>query len=174
MAALGAYLKKGLACPVAVTIFFVVTSVGLVGSAFVIEHFLGAQPCQMCWWQRYGHMAQGGLALMLLLLVLRQRVHWCVTYLLLGLAALANGLLAGWHVLVQRKVLAARGWEVTAYNTPANTADLLGQLQKAVIMPPCDKVDFTIFTLSLAEWNVLTMMGLLVVMTLAFYYTGRK
>jgi disulfide bond formation protein DsbB len=37
---------------------------GLLGVAFYMEHVMGLEPCPLCWLQRFGFMAAGGVSLL--------------------------------------------------------------------------------------------------------------
>ncbi len=128
----------------------------LTATAFTLENAFGAIPCEMCWWQRYIHWAIGAAALVGL--YIHQKSGFILTFLLslLGLG------IAIWQVLAQNKILplpeSCKGGDALL----AQGADLLISLQNAQPLPPCDEVNFTIFGLSLAAWNIPTMLGFLI------------
>lgn len=130
----------------------------LITTAFVLEYGFEAKPCQMCWWQRYAHWAMAGGG----------TLFWVVSRHKLGLIWMALLALIGmslgiWQVLVQYKIISAPAGCGSADLTLAeNAAALLADLgQTQIVMPACDQIDFTIFGLTLAAWNVLVMLSFL-------------
>jgi len=119
-------------------------SVALLGGAYVFEYF-GYPPCEMCYWQRWPHMA--AIAIGLLALIIPARI--------LGmLGALAAAITAGigiFHTGVERD-----WWEGPTSCTgsgldAAGGADLLSFDGPRLIM--CDQVSWEFLTLSMASWN---------------------
>ena len=134
-------------------VLLLLLSVVLVGSAFVLEHAFGAEPCRMCWWQRYGHWAMlvfAGLA------VVWQRPQVLHTLSMMGvLCAVIFGLGIGlWQSGAEFGL-----WGLPAFCTGGEmdlSADPLLALTQP-LSPACDDVNFRIFGGSLATWNVLMM-----------------
>ncbi|MET0248943.1 MAG: disulfide bond formation protein B, partial [Sphingobium sp.] len=60
----------------------------LLGGAYVSQYWGGLAPCEMCWWQRYGHMAAIPLAL-LAFFTRRHRDASALLTLLAGIAILS-------------------------------------------------------------------------------------
>ena len=131
---------------------------GLSLSGFVLEHGFGVLPCKMCWWQRYAHYAilafsLGGLVL----------PKWHKPFAAAVLLAALTGLgIAVWQFAAQH------GWlpfpaSCTSAGMPTYAAagDLLASLQKTKIVP-CDRETFTLFGLSLAGWNIPSMLAVIV------------
>ncbi|MFN2362131.1 MAG: disulfide bond formation protein B [Marinobacter sp.] len=48
----------------AVFILIFLLCAGLLGVAFYMEHFMGLEPCPLCWLQRFGYMAAGLVSLL--------------------------------------------------------------------------------------------------------------
>lgn len=129
---------------------------GLVGTAFILEHGFGVIPCPMCWWQRYAHMAILGLA------ILGIAVPKFTRPLLLAIAATAAAGLcvALWQFAAQQQWLPYPPTCTSAgAQALANAADLLAALNNQPKVIPCDKEAFHLFGLSLAGWNIPTMLG---------------
>jgi disulfide bond formation protein DsbB len=117
--------------------------------AFLSEYAGGLPPCEMCWWQRYAHLAALGLALAALPLS-RIRAG------LLSLAALAiclSGVIGGFHAGVEY------GWwpGITTCAQPTGLAgggDPLAAIMAAPLVR-CDVAPWTLLGVSLAGWNAL-------------------
>lgn len=131
--------------------------VGALGGALAFQFLGGLTPCEMCWWQRYAHIA--ALVLALAALPMR-RPH--APLILSGLALVGAGLLGGYHAGIEY------GWwkGVTACTsdirfTPG--ADPLEAIMRAPLVR-CDEVQWSLLGISLAGYNFLlsTAAGILV------------
>lgn len=117
------------------------------GGALAFQFIGGLVPCELCWWQRYGHIA--ALALALLAFALPSR-RWPVaaSALALGVA----GLIGGFHAGVEY------GWweGITACTSAVHFG--AGDPLQAILDAPlvrCDVVQWKLFGISLAGYNFL-------------------
>jgi len=129
-------------------------SVALLGGAYLFQA-LGYPPCAMCLWQRWPHMA----AIIIGLLALKFGGR-----LLPLLGALAAATTAGigiFHTGVERD-----WWEGPSSCTGGGSldglsgADLLAVTGPRVVM--CDQVSWEFLTLSMASWNAIFSLDLMV------------
>ncbi|HKX36060.1 MAG TPA: disulfide bond formation protein B [Rhizorhapis sp.] len=142
----------------------------LLGGAYASQYIGGLHPCEMCWWQRYPHMA----AIPLALIAYATRGRACVSALFAGLAGLAIGISGGiglFHAGVEY------GWwqGLTACSTsPAggNSADILNQIMAAPITR-CDVAPWSLLGISMAGYNGL-LSGASALAILALLLKGRK
>lgn len=142
----------------------------LLGGAYASQYIGGLHPCEMCWWQRYPHMA----AIPLALAAYATKRHACLSALLVGLAGLAIGISGGiglFHAGVEY------GWweGLTACSTtPAggSSADILNQIM-ATPITRCDVAPWTLLGISLAGYNGL-LSGASALAILALLIKGRK
>ena len=136
-------------------------SAAMLGAAQIVETFFHYAPCQMCWWQRYVYWAAAALALLSI------AANWggarpglmrasCV---LLGLVFLTGVVIAGWHSLVEWKVLPPLSGCVASGRIEVND-DLWSKLGKPIGVPSCADAPFRIIWLSMAGWNVLASLAL--------------
>ncbi|MDO7834129.1 disulfide bond formation protein B [Sphingobium sp. HBC34] len=121
----------------------------LLGGAYASQYIGGLHPCEMCWWQRYPHMAAIPLALAAYAL----RARPCISALFAGLAGLAigiSGLIGLFHAGVEY------GWweGLTTCSTTAggNAADLLNQIWATPLIR-CDVAPWSLLGISLAGYN---------------------
>ena len=122
----------------------------LLGGAYASQYMGGLYPCEMCWWQRYPHMAAIPLALIAYMVKGRP----CVSALFAGLAGLAIGISGSiglFHAGVEY------GWwqGLTACSTSTaggNPADILNQIM-ATPITRCDVAPWTLLGISLAGFN---------------------
>ncbi|CAM8652642.1 MULTISPECIES: disulfide bond formation protein B [Sphingobium] len=144
------------------------TPVLLLGGAYASQYIGGLHPCEMCWWQRYPHMA--AIPLALIAYALRSRA--CVSALFAGLAGLAigiSGLIGLFHAGVEYG-----WWEglTTCSTTPAGGADLLNQIWATPIVR-CDVAPWDLLGISLAGYNGL-LSGAAALAILALLLKARK
>jgi len=121
-------------------------------AAFAGEHVFGLEPCILCLYERAPYAASAVLAAGAAFLPVANR--WRALLMGLGAVVFAIGAaLAFYHVGVEEHwwaSVAACGGELAT----GAEADDLRQLS-AVDLKPCDRVDWRLFGLSLAGYNVL-------------------
>ena len=129
-------------------------SFGLLAGAYVFQA-LGYAPCQMCYWQRWPHMA--AIAIGVLAFVLPARA-WAW---LGALAAATTSAIGVFHTGVERG-----WWEGPSSCTgggldASNGADLLSTNGDLLIL--CDQVSWSLLGLSMASWNALASFALMLI-----------
>ncbi len=134
-------------------------SLVLLAGAYVFEA-LGYPPCPLCWWQRYPHFA----AVLIGLLALAMRGP---LFPILGsIAASTTAIIGVYHTGVERKL-----WEGPSSCSGGGDlgglsgADLLSTDAPRVVM--CDQVSWELLGLSMASWNALLSVGLMLLWVLA-------
>lgn len=133
---------------------------GLLAAAYAFEHLGGLPPCELCWWQRYAHMAAvpfGFLAWGLDPRPWARAYSGSMLLLMAGVFATGAGI-AGYHVGVEQ------GW----WNGPAacsavalegSVEDIFDQLLAAPVVR-CDEVAWSLFGISMAGYNAALSLGL--------------
>ncbi|WP_327752619.1 disulfide bond formation protein B [Sphingobium sp. SJ10-10] len=127
-----------------------IVPLAMLAGAYAFQFIGGLHPCEMCWWQRYAHMAAIPLALI-------AYATWgkrCVSALFTGLAGLAIGIGGGiglFHAGVEY------GWwqGLTACSTSpggGSSADILNQIM-ATPITRCDVAPWSLFGISMAGYN---------------------
>ncbi len=141
-------------------------------AAFVLQYGFGAEPCTMCWWQRFVHWAMVAVAFGAAFVGLKSL---CTLRLLAVLGVIGLGL-ASWQSAGQLGVVelpaVCGGSDVIL----ADAGDLLAQLEKKDLgmAPACDEMGMTILGLSLAMWNVLAMLAVLVIAAIGGVCCGKN
>ena len=123
------------------------TPLALLGGALAFQFWGGLYPCEMCWWQRYGHIAALVLALGSFALPARR---WPVA--LAALALGVAGLIGAYHAGVEY------GWWMGLTGCTSTVHFDGGDPLKAVMAAPlvrCDVVQWQLFGISLAGYNFL-------------------
>lgn len=136
------------------------------GSAALMIGALGFQfigemaPCKLCIWQRYPHV--GAVLIGVLALALRSRI----LPLMGALAALSTAAIGLYHTGVERA-----WWEGPTSCTSSSVSgvsaqDLMEQIMAAPLVR-CDDIPWEMFGLSMATWNMLASLALVVVWLMA-------
>ncbi|MCP1469390.1 disulfide bond formation protein DsbB [Sphingobium sp. OAS761] len=124
------------------------TPLFMLGGAYAFQYVGGLHPCEMCWWQRYAHMA--AIPPALIAYALRARPCWSALF--AGLAGLAIGVGGGiglFHAGVEY------GWweGLTACSTtPTGGGDILAQIMASPITR-CDVAPWSLMGISMAGYN---------------------
>lgn len=130
----------------------VLVPAGLLAGAYGFQYvWAHLYPCEMCWWQRYAHMA--ALALGLLALFIRGRG----LVVLAALAILTSGAIGVYHAgceLHYYKCLT----QCTSSAHGASAADLLRSIMNAPIVR-CDAIQWQWLGISMAGWNAILSLG---------------
>ena len=138
----------------------------LLAGAFGSQYFGGLYPCEMCWWQRYAHMAAIVPAL-LAFTAPAASVRARTLTLLAALAIAVSGGIGVYHAGVEAKIF--EGFtQCTALSKSGSTAELLKQITHAPLIR-CDEVQFRFLGITLAGWNAILSLGgasLIVLLTL--------
>ena len=123
----------------------------LLFGALGFQYLGGLAPCEMCFWQRWPHLAAIGLGLLALLL---RRSAWRRALVMLaGVAVLVAGALGLFHAGVEQ-----RWWEgPTTCSAPPGLGsgeDILADILTSPIVR-CDAIPWELFGISLAGWNAI-------------------
>lgn len=129
-------------------------SFALLGGAYIFQA-IGYPPCQMCFWQRWPHMAAIGIGILAFFIPARVW-PW--------LGAIAAAITSGigvFHTGVERD-----WWEGPTSCTgggldASSGADLLSMTGDKLIM--CDQVSWEFLSLSMASWNAVFSFGLMLI-----------
>ena len=124
---------------------------GLLGGALGSQYLGGLHPCEMCYWQRWPHVAAIVLAGAAFLLPIADRR----TRMLTALAAVAiaiSGAIGVFHAGVEL------GWWEGLTRCTAGGAVSLDDLMKVPLVR-CDQVQWSLLGISMAGWNAILSLG---------------
>ena len=143
----------------------VLVPAGLLAGAWGSEIWGKLYPCEMCWWQRYAHLAALGFALLAWLLGrLPDKGRSFVWLAALGI--FASGAIGAYHAGVEAKMFEGLT-HCTSTVSGGSTADLLKQIMNAPLTR-CDQVQWSFLGISMAGWNaILSLVGALLVLWLS-------
>jgi disulfide bond formation protein DsbB len=122
---------------------------GLLAGAFGSQYWGGLYPCEMCWWQRYAHIA----ALPFAALALMAGPDRGRALVLAALAIAVSGAIGFYHAGVELGYF--EGFtQCTSTGAGGSAEDLL----KAVFAAPmirCDEIQWSVLGISMAGWNAI-------------------
>ena len=125
----------------------------LLAGAFGSQYFGGLYPCEMCWWQRYAHMAALGLAALAFTAPAPSSRSRALT-LLAAVAIAVSGGIGVYHAGVEAKIFEGFTVCTATVHPGASTADLLKQITHAPLVR-CDEVQWSFLGISMAGWNAI-------------------
>ncbi len=138
-------------------------------SAFMFEHIGGLAPCELCWYQRYAHVA--ALTAALPALLFSRRTGVAPPLLAAAAVALLIGAgIAGYQVGVEL------GWFESSCATPI-TGTTTEELRASLLAAPvvrCDEVAWSLGGISMAGWNGLLSLALGLAALYAALITERR
>jgi disulfide bond formation protein DsbB len=126
----------------------------LLAGAFGSQVWGGLFPCEMCWWQRWAHIAALGFAILSFAPIpdKGRSLVW-----LAAAAMLTSGAIAVYHAGVEAKIF--EGFTQCTAPPGGGTADeLLARIMNAPLIR-CDEVQWRFLGISMAGWNAILSIG---------------
>ena len=125
----------------------------LLAGAFGFEHIGGLFPCEMCWWQRWAHMAAVAFALVAFAGARRLPDRGRSFVWLAALAILTSGLLGAYHAGVEAGIF--EGFTTCTGTAGGGSAgDVLNQIMNAPLVR-CNDIQWSWLGISMAGWNAI-------------------
>ena len=121
-------------------------------AAFGSQYLGGLTPCEMCWWQRYAHMAALAVALVALF-VPRRALVW-----LAALAIAVSGGIGFYHAGVELHYFPGFTQCTTQVAPGGSTDDFLKAIMSAPLVR-CDDIQWSFLGISMAGWNAILSLG---------------
>ncbi|MFN3944146.1 MAG: disulfide bond formation protein B [Allosphingosinicella sp.] len=129
----------------------------LLAGAYGFQYIGGLFPCDMCYWQRWAHMA--ALAFALCAFAFRGLADRGRSFVwLAALFIFASGAIGAWHAGIEAGIFQGMT-QCTAAVTAGSTEDLLKQIMAAPLVR-CDQVPWSFLAISMAGWNAIVSIGL--------------
>jgi disulfide bond formation protein DsbB len=126
---------------------------GLLAGAYGFQYvWARLYPCEMCWWQRYAHMAALAFALLALLLGGRLPDRGRSMVWLAALAILASGAIGVYHAGVEAHIFPG----FTQCTSLGGTT--IAEIMAAPVVR-CDQVQWAWLGVSMAGWNAILSLG---------------
>jgi disulfide bond formation protein DsbB len=137
--------------------FVLVASASVLGAALLSQYWGGLAPCELCLLQRFPWVAAILVGLLALVAGSRPALPW-VALLLAAVFALSV-VFAFYHVGVEQKWFAGP----TACTASSGGAATLEEMKRQILGTAsvlCDRVQWSLFGVSLAGWNLLASLGM--------------
>jgi disulfide bond formation protein DsbB len=123
-------------------------------AAFGSQYLGGLVPCEMCWWQRYAHMAALAFALAALFVPGRDLV---AALRLAALAIAASGAIGFYHAGVELDYF--EGFtQCTSPISAGSNEDFLKAIMDAPLVR-CNDIQWSFLGISMAGWNAIFSLG---------------
>ena len=150
-----------------------VVPAALLAGAFAFERLGGLYPCEMCWWQRWAHMAALAFALIALAGGGRLPDRGRSFVWLAALAILVSGGIAVYHAGVEAGIF--EGFtQCTSAGGGGSAEDVLNAVMNAPLVR-CDEVQWQWLGISMAGWNaILSLAAALVILWLSLKRRSRR
>lgn len=132
---------------------FTLICIGVLIAAYIMEHFFGVLPCQMCLYERYVFMG-AGLFSFLSVFFVPPRFH-SFALIILGFVFMGGSLLAGYHVAIQQHWVALPSFCAANDFSAFDSVEALRDQMLQTPFVRCDKVTWNLFGLSLAAYNMI-------------------
>lgn len=148
-------------------ILFIISSLILI-SAYVIELFFKHPPCKLCKYQRIPYFILLILSPIGIYNSSKSVVFYSSIFLLFCVS-----LIAGFHSLVERKLISFDTGCSSVNNSFENIEELRNFLEKVPIVK-CDEILFSVFGLSLANLNLMISITLIILGVVIFKINDKK
>ncbi|HVB15006.1 MAG TPA: disulfide bond formation protein B [Stellaceae bacterium] len=144
--------------------FVLIASALVLGTALASQFWGGLAPCELCLMQRWPWDAAIVISLVALLVGSRPALPW--VGLVLAVVFAAGAVLAFYHVGVEQHWFAGPS-ACTAGSGGAMTLEEMKQQILGTAPVLCDRVQWALFGVSLAGWNLLASLGMAAICGLA-------
>ena len=150
--------------------FVLIASAIVLGAALLSQYWGGLAPCELCLLQRWPWAAAIGVSLLALIGGSRSALPWVALVLAVVLAL--GAVFAFYHVGVEQHWFAGPS-ACTASNGGAMTLEDMKRQILGTAPVLCDRVQWSLFGVSLAGWNLLASLGMAAICTGTFRRTRR-
>ena len=128
----------------------------LLAGAYGSQYLGGLAPCEMCYWQRYAHIAAVALALAAYVLARMPDRGRSLVW-LAALAILTSGAIGVYHAGVEAGLIEGHS-QCTSVVTGGSPEELLKSIMAAPVIR-CDEIQFAFLGISMAGWNAILSIG---------------
>ena len=149
--------------------FLAFCSVSLLATVFFFQYELGLTPCKLCIWQRLPH----AIVVLLSAFALMSSAYKLAVCFCASLAILVGCLLAGYHVGIEYNFWAGP-LSCSSSGIPNTLSpELFLEAILTTPVPRCDEVVWTFLNTSMAGWNLILSILLLILWTLVTFKVFR-
>jgi disulfide bond formation protein DsbB len=147
----------GVSAAIAARILALLIPSAALAGAYGSQYFGGLIPCELCWLQRYAHMAALPLAALAFTSPAETRRSRALVW-LAALAIAVSGAIGVYHAGVEAKIFEGFTQCTATVHRGLSNAELLQQITHAPLVR-CDEVQFRFLGLSMAAWNAIVSLG---------------
>jgi len=150
--------------------FVLAASAAILGAALLSQYWGGLAPCELCLKERWPWSAAIAVSLIALVVGKRPALPWVA--LLLAIVFAAGAALAFYHVGVEQHWFAGPSACTASGGGAMTLAEMKRQiLGTAVVL--CDRVQWALFGISLAGWNLAASLAMTAICAAVFTRTRR-
>ncbi|MBA3814311.1 MAG: disulfide bond formation protein B [Alphaproteobacteria bacterium] len=132
---------------------FTLICIGILATAYIMEHVFGVLPCQMCLYERDIFMVVGAFSFLSFFLI-PARYH-SSALIILGFIFMGGALFAGYHVAIQQHWVSLPAFCASNQFSDLNSIESLRDQMLKTPLVRCDQVTWSLFGLSLAAYNAI-------------------
>lgn len=149
-------------------------SVAMLVGAYGFEYIGGLFPCDLCWPQRYAHMAIIIFASFALYFKKSRKIKWLRFKIMTTFSYMISVGYSGYHAGVEQK-----WWEgpdsctLQINNTSQSMEDFFNALGNVALIR-CDQIPWDLFGISMAGYNFLISLTLFIMLCLSFKFSPKK
>lgn len=125
----------------------------VLGTSYIMEHYYGVLPCQMCLYERNIFIGAGGLAFLSLAFFSPRLQQY--TLIGLGFIFIGGALFAAYHVAIQQHWVSLPAFCASNDFSAFESVEALRDQMLKTPLVRCDQVTWSLFGLSLAAYNAL-------------------
>ena len=157
-----------------ITVIALLASVFMLGGAYGFEIIGGFFPCDLCWPQRYAHMAVIIFASFALYVKNTHQIKWLRFKMMTTFAYMISVGYSGYHAGVEQ-----RWWEgpdsctLQLGDAVKSVTDFFDEL-KTVAFIRCDDIPWDLFGISMAGYNFLISLTLFIMLCISFRLGSKK
>ncbi len=148
--------------------FVLIASAIVLGSALASQYWGGLVPCELCLLQRWPWRVAIAISLVALLVGNRPSLPWVA--LVLAIVFAVSIAFAFYHVGVEQKWFAGPS-ACTSSGAAAMTLEELERQLHDTTVVMCDKIQWSLFGISMAGWNMLASLVMTVICAVVFVRT---
>ena len=151
-----------------------IASILMLGGAYGFEHIGGLFPCDLCWPQRYAHMAVIIFGAFALYFQKRNPVKWLRFKLMVTFSWLVSVAYSGYHAGVEQKWWEGPDSCTLTTSEVGMSLEAFMQSLEGTKFVRCDEIPWEMFGISMAGYNFLISLFMLIMLTLSVRKDTKK
>lgn len=157
-----------------ITPIALLASIAMLGGAYGFEYIGGLYPCDLCWPQRYAHMAVIIFASFGLYIRKTHKVKWIRFKLMTTFSYFISTGYSGYHAGVEQKWWEGPDSCTLQVNEALQSFESFMDELRTVAFVRCDEIPWDLFGISMAGYNFIISLALSIMLCLSFKYGTEK